>query len=76
PAARYLPHARTVARAFADPSGATADAVARHYGIAAWVVTDLDPVWNNPRSWVWTRRPALALPHVRVLLTQAAGQGP
>jgi hypothetical protein len=32
----------------------------------AVVAKDTDPVWSNPRSWVWTERPAFANSYVRV----------
>jgi hypothetical protein len=30
------------------------------------VAKDTDPVWSNPRSWVWTEKPAYANAYVRV----------
>ena len=37
-------------------------------GIAALVVTSADPVWRDPKSWIWRRRPDFALDGVRVFL--------
>jgi len=30
------------------------------------VVKDTDPVWNDPTSWVWNRKPVFANPYVRL----------
>ncbi len=45
--------------------GSYLDAVCREYGIDAVVVEDLDPVWSEPSSWVWRRRPMVANDYVR-----------
>ncbi|MDR3699195.1 MAG: hypothetical protein P4L56_06135 [Candidatus Sulfopaludibacter sp.] len=43
------------------------DAVCKQFGIDVLVVRDTDPVWADPRSWVWTRRPLAANSMVRAL---------
>ncbi len=43
------------------------DAVCRQFGIDVLVARDTDPVWADPRSWVWTRRPLAANSMMRAL---------
>ncbi len=43
------------------------DGVCRQYGISALIVRDTDPVWSDPRSWVWQRQPLAANAMVRAL---------
>ena len=66
---------RRLARVFQQPDGGDVDATCREYGIDALVVEDLDPVWREPYSWVWTRPPAVANDYVRAFRcgTSAAG---
>jgi hypothetical protein len=46
-------------------SAVTPESVCRTYGISVLVAADTDPVWKQPESWVWMRRPLLANPYVR-----------
>lgn len=50
---------------FEFPDGSDLDATCRAYGIDAVVVEALDPVWREPSSWVWARRPDIASDYVR-----------
>jgi hypothetical protein len=50
---------------FDQPDGSGLDAACREYGIDAVVVEDLDRVWHEPSSWVWSRTPAVANDYVR-----------
>ena len=50
---------------FQAPDDSDLDAACRAYGIDALVVEDLDPVWQQPSSWVWTRQPVVANNYVR-----------
>jgi len=59
---------------FTFPDGSDLDAVCQEYGIDAFVVEDLDRVWREPSSWVWSRRPVVANDYVRAFRCgQAAG---
>ncbi len=51
---------------FDQPDGSGLDAACREYGIDVVVVEDLDRVWHEPSSWVWSRTPAVANDYVRV----------
>jgi len=42
------------------------DAVCDKYSINALMVTDQDPVWQRPDTWVWKRSPLIANEFVRV----------
>jgi len=44
------------------------DSICRRYSVRAILVKDIDPVWRNPRSWVWEREPAYANRFARVFL--------
>ena len=46
-------------------SAALPESVCRAYGINVLVATDTDAVWNQPRSWVWTRQPLFANSYAR-----------
>jgi hypothetical protein len=50
---------------FEFPYGSYLDTVC-HEGIDAVVVEDLDSVWREPSSWVWSRHPVVANDYVRV----------
>jgi hypothetical protein len=53
---------------FTNPSRAETaglDALCREYGINAMMVEDLDIVWRDHHSWVWTRKPILANEYAR-----------
>jgi hypothetical protein len=50
---------------FDQPDGSGLDAACREYGIDAVVVEDLDHVWHEPSSWVWSRTPAVANDYLR-----------
>ena len=56
---------------FQAPDGSDLDTACRDYGIDALVVEDLDPVWKQPSSWVWTRQPVVANNYVRAFRCQA-----
>ncbi len=56
---------RKLAGLFELPDGGNLDATCREYGIDAVVVEDSDPVWREPSSWIWSRRPAVANDYVR-----------
>jgi hypothetical protein len=58
----------SVAPLFEKPSlaeDASLDDVCRQYRIDVMLVDDVDPVWRQRDSWVWTRTPFLANDHVR-----------
>ena len=57
---------------FELPDGSSLDATCREYGIDAVVVEDSDPVWREPSSWIWSRRPAVANDYVRAFRCGAA----
>jgi hypothetical protein len=57
---------QSLAPLFAVADGSGLDATCREYGIDAVVVEDLDRVWREPSSWVWSRHPAVANDYVRV----------
>lgn len=60
---------------FKLPDGNDLDATCRDYGIDAFVVEDADPVWREPNSWVWSKRPSLANAYVRAFRCGSAAQG-
>ncbi|MGB8013041.1 MAG: hypothetical protein WCF68_15615 [Terriglobales bacterium] len=60
---------------FALPDGSQLDATCREYGIDAIVVEDLDPVWKNPSSWIWSRPPTVANDFVRAFRCGAVAVG-
>jgi hypothetical protein len=33
------------------------DSLCRRFSVSVAVVKDLDPVWSNPKSWIWKRTP-------------------
>jgi hypothetical protein len=59
------PRLQKIAQLFEVPDGGNLDATCREYGIDAVVVEDEDPVWREPSSWIWNRRPAVANDYVR-----------
>ncbi|MGA7645765.1 MAG: hypothetical protein WBW01_04585 [Terriglobales bacterium] len=63
---------RTLVGLFRRPDGSDLDATCQEYGIDALVVEDADPVWREPSSWVWSRRPIVANDYVRVFRCGAA----
>jgi hypothetical protein len=58
--------ARVEAAFPADATAATVRGACRSLPLNSIVVKDVDPVWNNPRSWVWTERPVYANRYIRV----------
>src|SRR5258708_16807167 len=42
------------------------DPICKRYSIRTIFVKDLDPVWHNPQSWIWHRKPVYANAHARV----------
>jgi hypothetical protein len=69
--AHFLPR---IAALFTDPhlTPAQAAETCRDVKIDAVVVTDLDPVWKDPNSWIWSAVPAVENGHVRAFVTSAA----
>jgi hypothetical protein len=66
----------SVAPLFEKPSqaeSASLDATCRNYRIDVMLVDDVDPVWGQRDSWVWTRTPFLANEHVRAFGCGAPG---
>jgi hypothetical protein len=49
-----------------EPSAPDLRDVCMNLPIDLIVVKDTDPVWNNPTSWVWSRKPVFANPYVRL----------
>jgi hypothetical protein len=43
------------------------DGVCDTFHVNVLVATDVDPVWQDPNSWVWTRRDLLANPAMRAI---------
>ena len=58
--------ARVEAAFPADAAVSTLRDACRSLPLNSIVVKDVDPVWSNPRSWVWTERPVYANAYVRV----------
>jgi hypothetical protein len=59
---------KSIVPLFRRPSQAESaglDFTCREYGINVMVVDDLNPVWRQRDSWVWTRKPILANDYVR-----------
>ncbi|MGD0214444.1 MAG: hypothetical protein ABSB87_14550 [Terriglobales bacterium] len=54
-----------IAGLFEFPDDSYLDSMCEEYGIDAIVVEDSDPVWQDPSSWIWTRRPLVANDYVR-----------
>jgi hypothetical protein len=50
---------------FTLPDGSSLDATCQEYGINAVVVEDVDGVWREPSSWIWSRHPVVANDYVR-----------
>ncbi len=69
------PRVRKLAGLFSFPDGSYLDATCQEYGIDAFIVEDLDPVWWQPSSWVWSRHPVAANDHVRAFLCGPAVAG-
>jgi len=61
---------------FAFPDGSYLDATCQEYGIDAVVVEDLDRVWREPSSWVWSRDPVVANDYVRAFRCGPAADRP
>jgi hypothetical protein len=62
---------RRVAPLYFKPSqsqNASLDNTCNEFGINVMLVDDLDEVWGEHDSWVWTRQPILANKHVRAFL--------
>jgi hypothetical protein len=62
------PRIRDLARIFdsaAPTSPAQLNEVCGHNGIDVLLVKDMDPVWQDRRSWVWTEQPLFANDQVR-----------
>jgi len=70
-----LSRLRKLVDLFRRPDGNDLDATCRAYGIDALVVEDSDPVWNEPSSWVWTRRPDVANDFVRAFRCSPVANG-
>lgn len=66
---------KKLADLFASPDGRIVDATCQEYGIDALVVEDLDRVWQEPSSWVWSRSPIVANDYVRAFRCGAAASG-
>ena len=67
-----LPIARAFGDSVAGAHAAASDSVSvaalcRQLQIRAWLVTDADPVWTQPDSWVWRTRVLAADPSARVV---------
>ena len=72
--AHFIPQIRAL---FTDTqlTPTQASETCREVKIDAVVVTDLDPVWKDPHSWIWSAAPAVENSHVRAFVTAAAGGG-
>ncbi|MFZ1915944.1 MAG: hypothetical protein WAU58_00095 [Terriglobales bacterium] len=64
---------RRLEHLFEFPDGSDLDSACRAYGIDAVVVENLDPVWKEPSSWVWTRQADVANDYVRAFRCLTAG---
>ena len=60
---------------FEQPNGSNLDATCREYGIDTIVVENSDDVWQEPSSWIWSRRPIVANDHVRAFRCGTAAAG-
>jgi hypothetical protein len=59
-----------IASIFNSPNavrGWNLDGVCDAFHVNVLVATDVDPVWQDPTSWVWTRRDLLANPAMRAI---------
>ena len=54
-----------LAALFEQSDGSSLDATCREYGIDAVVVEDSDRTWQDPSSWIWSRRPIVSNDYVR-----------
>ncbi|MFB3813483.1 MAG: hypothetical protein ACE14L_05170 [Terriglobales bacterium] len=66
--ARCGPRIKTLQSLFVAPEpgdAASLDARCDAYRINALVVTNSDPVWQQPGTWVWNRTPAIVNDYVR-----------
>jgi hypothetical protein len=64
---------------FTDPklTAAQASETCREVKIDAVVVTDLDPIWKDRGSWIWSAVPVVENSHVRAFLTSTmSGSAP
>lgn len=77
PAAAVTERLNEIFPIFARGCGpADASRRARANGVDDLVVDVRDPVWSDPRSWVWTSRPVYASPRVRIIPVGALGDAP
>jgi hypothetical protein len=60
---------------FEFPDGSYLDPMCQEYGIDAVVVEDSDRVWQDPSSWIWSRRPVVANDYVRAFRCGTAAAG-
>jgi hypothetical protein len=49
-----------------DATASTMRDACRTLPLDSIVVKDVDPVWSNPHSWVWTEQPAYSNAFIRV----------
>ncbi|MGB8013044.1 MAG: hypothetical protein WCF68_15630 [Terriglobales bacterium] len=66
---------RKLAELFELPYGSSLDATCLELGIDAIVVEDLDPVWREPSSWIWSQHPVIANDYVRAFRCGGQPQG-
>jgi hypothetical protein len=67
-----------IARVFNDPERArilNLDDFCDEFQIGVLVATDIDPVWQSHRSWVWLRSTLLANPSMRAVSCGSGGVG-
>ena len=50
----------------ASLSGESVNGICVEYAAAVLIVTDIDPIWKDPESWVWQEQPAFETPYVRL----------
>jgi hypothetical protein len=62
------PRVKQLAAAFSKGAPPNIAEICREYGIAALLVKDTDPVWQDHKSWVWKQKPVVANDHVRAFL--------
>lgn len=72
PQNEYHAFADLISPIFLDPTipSGTVKSLCTHYSIDLIIVIKNDPVWSEPKSWIWLQQPVFETSHTRVFLCE------
>jgi hypothetical protein len=72
PQNKYHAFAGLISPIFLDPTipSRTVKSLCAHYSIDLIIVIKNDPVWSDPKSWIWLQQPVFETSHTRVFVCE------